>query len=149
APSITASFTTTCAWSWTNRPPRRTGNNGRTVAEPNRDRHLYCRHMFRPLLCLRTALLDQFKILLAPPSAFSGRRRHRSKRSALGRLPILAFSQLPNALQPVLPALGQAVAMFGQEQSHPAVEEPQARHAPLCRQAVLQVIDRRVRHHER
>src|SRR5271166_164352 len=87
--------------------------------------------------------------LFAPTSAFSGRWRHRSKRSSLCLLPILAFRQLANAFQPVLPAFGQAVAMFGQDQSHGAVEEHKARHAPLRLQAVLQVIERRVRHHQR
>src|SRR5208337_1540424 len=81
--------------------------------------------------------------LFAPTSAFSGRWRQRSKRSSLGLLPILALGQLANALQPVLPAFGQAVAMFGQDQSHGAVDEDKARHAPLRFQTVLQVIERR------
>src|SRR5258708_6902036 len=85
----------------------------------------------------------------SPTSAFSGRWRHRSKCSSLFLLPILAFRQLANALQPVLPAFGHAVAMFGQDQAHGAVEEHKARHAPLRLQAVLQVIGRRVRHHQR
>jgi hypothetical protein len=47
--------------------------------------------------------------LLPPTSTFSGRWRHRSKRSSLYLFPISAFRQLANALQPVLPAFGQAV----------------------------------------
>jgi hypothetical protein len=41
--------------------------------------------------------------LLPPKSAFSGRWRHRSKRSSLYLFPISAFRQLAHALQPVLP----------------------------------------------
>src|ERR1700722_7733034 len=85
----------------------------------------------------------------APTSVLSGRWRHCSKHSLLCLLPILALRQLANSLQPVLPAFGQAVAMFGQDQSQGAVEEHQARNASLRVEAVLQVIDRRVRHHER
>src|SRR5260221_9911972 len=87
--------------------------------------------------------------LFAPMSAFSGRWRLRSKRSSLCLLPILAFRQVANALQPVLPAFGHSVAMFGQDEPNRAVEERKARHAPFRLEAVLQVIDRGVRHHQR
>src|SRR5262245_60239593 len=77
------------------------------------------------------------------------RWRHPSRRSSWCLLPLLAFRQLANALQPVLPALRQSVAMFGEDQSHGAVEEHKARQAPLRLQAVFEVIERRVRHHQR
>ncbi len=47
--------------------------------------------------------------LLPPKSAFSGRWRHHSKRSSLSLFPIFALRQRAHALQPVLPAFGQAV----------------------------------------
>jgi hypothetical protein len=47
--------------------------------------------------------------ILPPKSAFSGRWRHHSKRSSLSLFPIFALRQRAHALQPVLPAFGQAV----------------------------------------
>jgi hypothetical protein len=47
--------------------------------------------------------------LLPPTSTFSGRWRHRSKRSSLSLFPISAFRQCANTLVPVLPPFRQAV----------------------------------------
>src|SRR5271166_5294374 len=75
--------------------------------------------------------------------------------SSLGLLCINTSQAFPpsckfaNALQPVLPAFGHAIAMFGQDQTHGKVQERQARADALRLRANLDMIDGRIRHGHR
>ena len=88
--------------------------------------------------------------LFAPTSAFSGRWRHRSKRAHR----CVSFRFLRSASSRMRSSqcsqpLGKPSRCSGRINPMARWRNTRRRHAPLRLQAVLQVIERRVRHHQR
>src|SRR6185437_7547029 len=86
---------------------------------------------------------------LVPPASARACQRRCSRSSWLLSLLALALSQVANAFEPELPALRDAVAVLGKDQADGPVLEFETCHVSFGFEAVLQMVGRGVRHHQR